>query len=351
MNAHRSLFKDVTKDPDTILMKNINKVFQYIEKQAPVKSQKPELSFNEIKAIHKEVSKTSIKLKQKKIPINLTVAISPPAKKIPINLKVVKPIPKKKVTEGHLQITHVDFRYQMYVKYKTIPDKPILEDCTNYLDVKGKTQEQINVIVHKEIDRLIEVEADSSPILEAWLKEGSVQIKMINQKDLPEYVDRTLIPMYGAKRGYSFTGDNVKFDTGQGECVYDFLMATYGKEKRLKHHITCRADLLKIMDRKSYSQGVRAIDLRKFCIFIKVPMYGIDLNQKVFIKLTAEELKEMNITPQRALPPLIFMLANAHMYPITDKPFRKCISEWAKEYTLSVSSTIASDNKVEKNKK
>jgi hypothetical protein len=216
------------------------------------------------------------------------------------------------------------------------------------LDVKGKTQEQINDIVHKEIDRLIEVEADSSPILEAWLKEGSVQIKRINQKDLPVYVDRSLIPMYGAKRGYSFTGDNVKFDTGQGECVYDFLMATYGKEKRLKHDITCRADLLKIMDRKSYSQGVRAIDLRKFCIFIKVPMYGIDLNQKVFIKLTAEDLREMNITPQRALPPLIFMLANAHMYPITDKSFRKCVAEWAKEYTLSVSSTIASDNRVQK---
>jgi hypothetical protein len=132
MNAHKSLFKDVTKDPDTVLMKNISKVFQYIEKQAVTK--KPDLSFNEIKAIHKEVAKApvkkaSIKLKQKslvtkKIPINLKVVVTEPKKKIPINLKVVKPITKKKVTEGHLQITHVDFRYQMYTSTKLFQINP-----------------------------------------------------------------------------------------------------------------------------------------------------------------------------------------------------------------------------------
>jgi hypothetical protein len=294
-----------------------------------------DMSFSELKAIAKAIvprPKKPIVLKKKKIPILLKP--SPVIKKPSIKLKtppkslVTK---KHKITTDQLKTHYVQYSFIIGYNHKSAPFKKFEEDVQWYIKFKTKTPQEIKALVDAEVASKISTKEKESGIESAWLVPDSLEYKNISEDEIDDDADLKIIKMYKTYKHYTFSGNDLKFDQGNGECVFDYLMATYGTEPRLKNILASREDLLGIMGLKSLNQGVRALDLEKFCRHssIRIPMYGIDLKHNIFIKTTPSDLKALGLTLNR-FPPLIFLLASNHIYPISDPFMRKSITEKAK---------------------
>jgi hypothetical protein len=101
------------------------------------------------------------------------------------------------------------------------------------------------------------------------------------------------------------------WDTGNGTCVYDFLIWRYGQKNGCKKVCTYEA-LDSIFGDNAREDGVSILMLEPLCDAIKVRMYALDEENTII-----HSYKPKNIN--KDLPPLIFRIKNAHFYAIMDK--------------------------------
>jgi len=142
--------------------------------------------------------------------------------------------------------------------------------------------------------------------------------------------------LHGKKSHYLFTGDDVNFDRGVGECVPDYInyIKSIDKSKIWKRKIPTNSKLLELLKLKNFSNGVRAQSLINVCEYIGTTMYCIDLDKTFLFKLTPEDLKKKGIVKTNATS-LVFLIANDHVYPILNKDLHKSIIECSKNVTVS----------------
>lgn len=127
------------------------------------------------------------------------------------------------------------------------------------------------------------------------------------------------------------------WDTNTGRCVFDYIIARYGDIKGFKTVCTYE-NLNKVFVRDEEDTeknlldiGVNSREIKKFCMYYKIPMYAVDDNEKTFSQYTPP-------IPNKKCPAMIYRLSNKHFYPIKNRNKIQSITQ-----TASVINNIDSD--------
>lgn len=173
-------------------------------------------------------------------------------------------------------------------------------------------------------------------------------VNIVSQDELPENTDLEQIEMFANWKNIKY-GDNSNYDyeadLGQGDCVVDTLWKMYGGKEGCKRQVKCKDDIYSIMNLPVGHKGITAEDVKKFCRTFKITMYGVDLRERLFVKITPKDYHDAGIIPNKNLHSLVFMMANSHMYPITNTNMKKHIANLASESSNKISSAFKSKTK------
>jgi len=128
----------------------------------------------------------------------------------------------------------------------------------------------------------------------------------------------------------NYTG-NMDWDRQQGTCVFDYLYHIYAPLKGFVKEFTgtktkkisreeCYENIAEVLTDSTeevdlLSDGVNINNLKNFCRHYKLSMYVYDKEEELIEHYTAEE--------KNCFPPIIFIIANNHFYPIELSSKRK----------------------------
>jgi len=152
----------------------------------------------------------------------------------------------------------------------------------------------------------------------------------------------------------------------ENTCVIDYLVAKYSETKGLKkimtrdklndyftkmiieHGQSCEtlSNLdFKIACQKPFDGGVSTYMLRVMCEDLNIPLYALDIDNKVFEKLNADPNKN-------TYPAIMYYTMDNHMYPIDNNKVRQSIikSHAERDIIASFKSSTDGDNKEGLNK-
>ena len=122
-------------------------------------------------------------------------------------------------------------------------------------------------------------------------------------------------------RGYML--DMIKTKT-PNSCVPEYTLNTLNnkeeKDGRKKISKLTLQDTLNDLGMKCIDEGCSINQIADFCNKRKIIYYALDYRYKLF-----ETNKDMGFSKINMLPKLVFMSANNHLYPITDKEKRETI--------------------------
>jgi len=147
--------------------------------------------------------------------------------------------------------------------------------------------------------------------------------------------------MGALKLDYDYIGDT-SWDRQQDTCVFDWLFNEYACKSGFKKFLPKKDrdmaydnlnDLFKLdEDDEPLTEGVNIDQLRRFAEKFKLPMMGFDKNEKTIACYRPDVVN-------KEVKPLMFIIANGHLYPIDDKSKR-----------LSMSSKVREENKKEEDR-
>jgi hypothetical protein len=127
-----------------------------------------------------------------------------------------------------------------------------------------------------------------------------------------------------------------EFDTGAGECVFDWLIKAYGSRRGCKK-IATRDSLTELFGEEALSAGVSCDDLVPFCDAVGCRMYALDETNNIIKTHTPSKLNNN-------VPPLIFRVKNSHFYPIVNESVS--IAKMGKGFQTALAQVAAKDCKV-----
>jgi len=116
-------------------------------------------------------------------------------------------------------------------------------------------------------------------------------------------------------------GDEVQtWNTGKGQCVYDFLDWRYGDAPGCKKVIKNLDNLFRtytvndeeVISENPRAEGVCVYQLKKFCEAVGINMYALDEDNRRLVHF--QPVRNLN----KQIPPLAFRVMNEHLYPIID---------------------------------
>jgi hypothetical protein len=140
--------------------------------------------------------------------------------------------------------------------------------------------------------------------------------------------------MYGSVVNYHYL--QVESNTTENnDCVYQFLIKNYSRYiKNIDKNV-----LMQYLYDDDGIFGVNTEQIQRFCHHYGISLYALDLEFKVFHKYI----------PQRKshrIPPLVYVVANSHMYPVVEDNVRKSIFAIEKLKTCNyINNKIQSNNK------
>lgn len=138
------------------------------------------------------------------------------------------------------------------------------------------------------------------------------------------------------------------WDSGNGTCVFDFLIWRYGEKKGCVK--TCNMDTLKMLFSKWMENGTELFDYTSdingvcvyqceaFCNAVGINMYALDENDLIMHTFQPAHLN-------KNLPPLVFKVKNNHFYAIMDQSKSICMRG---KNTSGMEYKIKSEEKEEK---
>ena len=146
----------------------------------------------------------------------------------------------------------------------------------------------------------------------------------INSKRQYKNTNFSNIKMYNLVfnyRGYML--DMIETKT-PNSCVPEYILNTLNnpneKDGRKKIAKLTLQDTLNDLGMKCIDEGCNINQIADFCNKRKIIYYALDYRYKLF-----ETNKDKGFTKINSLPKLVFMSANNHLYPITDKEERETI--------------------------
>ena len=147
--------------------------------------------------------------------------------------------------------------------------------------------------------------------------------------------------MSAFKLDYDYIGDT-SWDRQQDTCVFDWLFNEYAGKSGFKKFLPKKDrdmaydklnELFKLdEDDEPLTEGVNIDQLRIFAEKFRLPMMAFDKNEKTIACYRPDVVN-------KEVKPLMFIIANGHLYPIDDKSKR-----------LSMSSKVREENKKEENR-
>lgn len=179
-----------------------------------------------------------------------------------------------------------------------------LERTTNIDTFENKIDSAVKAWVDSEINHLV---MDSKFLTVSLIKSNVVSTEVIT----PAKADKKKQRMKSAT-ALDLDGHTVQsWDTGNGTCVYDFLIWRYGKKMGCKKVCGSYEALDEIFGSDARENGVSIEMLQPLCDAIRVRMYAMDDENNLIHSYTP-----LNIN--KDLHPLIFRVKNAHFYAILD---------------------------------
>jgi len=127
-----------------------------------------------------------------------------------------------------------------------------------------------------------------------------------------------------------YCGDT-SWDLKQDTCVFDYIFHKYAGKSGFKKSLPdddreeAYEFLNNLFEDNALEEGVSIEQLQIFCIRFDIGMIALDKNENLI-----EYIKNKNGS-SGSRPPLIFIIANNHFYPIDDKPKRLSVSQQNKE--------------------
>jgi hypothetical protein len=119
--------------------------------------------------------------------------------------------------------------------------------------------------------------------------------------------------MYGAVVNYHYL--QIESNTTENnDCVYQFLIKNYSKYIR---NID-KSVLMEYLYDDDGTLGVTTEQIQRFCHHYGISLYALDLEFKVFHKYIPER-------KSHRIPPLVYVVANSHMYPVVEVTVRKSL--------------------------
>jgi hypothetical protein len=106
-------------------------------------------------------------------------------------------------------------------------------------------------------------------------------------------------------------------DTGQYECVYEYLLHRYNGRNGLNLTKERIYDIIfqqPSWKERNFKTGLSCQDLERFCKWLGIPMYCVDITNSLFYKYLPEKR-------DKHYPVLCFICSNNHLYPIEDKKY------------------------------
>jgi len=236
--------------------------------------------------------------------------------------------------------------------YKQKRGRPSKAKLADYIvkNTKYKKKEKIYQWLYKPTFKLKNKRGNSwyetqanIPVILSTKSEIKAKIKLINEKILQQpYYEKLIkyilkrhknVPVTDLKKvkmtravPSSFKFINAELnDSENGQCVYNYIEKQYNMK---------REKLLKLVndfeeERSMFNytpltlnDGLSCEHLEVFCAKKKISMYAIGLDRKAFHCHIPKER-----TTKGSVKPLMFVMLNDHMYPITDKKSRAIISQ------------------------
>jgi hypothetical protein len=121
------------------------------------------------------------------------------------------------------------------------------------------------------------------------------------------------VPLLEQKmKGYSLNYLNIDTnDSPTNECVFQYLIEKY------KPYIKSlnKAKLMELFEVNNSVEGIDTNQIIKFCNHYKLSIYALDMEFKIFYQSTPEKRSHK-------YPALVYVLANQHLYPITEQTVR-----------------------------
>ena len=129
-------------------------------------------------------------------------------------------------------------------------------------------------------------------------------------------------------------------DTGECECVFEYLLHRYNgvhnlrlTKERIYDSMYHEAHFIE----RDFKKGVSCQDLERFCKWLGIPMYCVDITDTIFYKYIPDKRN-------KHYPVLCFICSNNHLYPIEDK-------KYTYSYGNIASSKVIKSNQVKDNTK
>jgi len=142
-----------------------------------------------------------------------------------------------------------------------------------------------------------------------------------------------------------------EWDTGNGKCVYNSIIHSYGKSKGLIKKMTEEylTSVFKKYDDENtdpINNGVNLEQIIGLCEELNVSCYAFDIRDNLITKTLFDRSKGSNDKHKA----FVFRMYNNHIYPITDDYKRKSLIERQKEDNTQVSKIVQQPKTEEKEK-
>lgn len=142
------------------------------------------------------------------------------------------------------------------------------------------------------------------------------------------------------------------WDTGNGKCVYDAMIYSYGKSKGLIKKMNAEyltSVFVKYDDENPdpLNDGVSVEQIIGLCSELNISCYAFDIRDNLITKTLYDETKSSNDKHQA----FVFRMYNNHIYPITDDYKRKCLIERQKDQNQKTSKIVQEAKAEEKEQK
>ena len=220
--------------------------------------------------------------------------------------------------------------------------------ATKSITIVG-TRKTIGNLVQEQIDAWNDELEQDSPVIIIGKEEAQVGDTMVlsfdkkQNKFVSKGVRHIRMKKLGAlKLDYNYIGDT-SWDRQQDTCVFDWLFYEYADKSGFKKFLP-KDDrdwaydnlnhLFKDFDGvgNPLTEGVNIEQLERFAEKFRLPMMAFDKTEKIICSYRPDKIN-------KEVKPLMFIIANSHLYPIDDKSKR-----------LSMSSKVREDKKDDEDK-
>jgi len=137
-------------------------------------------------------------------------------------------------------------------------------------------------------------------------------------------------------------------DTGNCECVYEYLIHRYNGKNKL---VLTKERIYDIIFQepnwkdRNFRSGLTCLNLETFCRWLRIPMYCVDITNTLFYKYIPDKNRDKHY------PVLCFICSNNHLYPIEDKKYIYSYRNIASDKIVTSNQVTDETNKIKSKEK